>query len=61
MLRVYLNKENLKNNTPTKYINGLTGEISNHPILESISTLLSNNTPLSFKIQYALKWKYEIH
>ena len=59
-LRVYLNNE-VDINKPTHYINNYTGEISNHPILESIYTILDSRVKLIDKVLYILKWKYEIH
>ena len=39
-----------------KYINNYTGELSNHPILETIYTLLYTRTPIKTKLAYGFNW-----
>ena len=61
-LRNYLNESNrvTSNSSDSRYINNLTCELSNHPVLENIWTLCTfRNIPLTFReaITYIFSWR----
>lgn len=60
-LTVYLNNQNRDFTKPTKYINNYTGEITNHPLLESFRTYINLNWPLKDALKHLFSWKKEIH
>lgn len=60
-LTTYLNNQNRDITKPTKYINNYTGEITNHPLLESIRIYINFDWPLKEALKHLFSWKKEIH